>query len=92
MTEVEGVGRRRSQLLDDLRYRRRYWEVKEEAEDRKRWKRQFMSRKNVYIQVIFQKSMDQLRSSASNNNKFPYIDDYLLFLEGLLLQLKYLQH
>ena len=29
MTEVKGV--RRTQLLDDLRNRRRYWELKEEA-------------------------------------------------------------
>ena len=36
MTEVKGVGRRRTQLLDDLRNRRRYWELKEEAEDRNR--------------------------------------------------------
>ena len=35
MTEVKGVGRRRTQLLDDLRNRRTYWELKEEAEDRK---------------------------------------------------------
>jgi hypothetical protein len=34
MTEVKG--RRRIQLLDDLRKRRRYWEIKEEAEDRKK--------------------------------------------------------
>jgi hypothetical protein len=33
---VKGVRRRRTQLLDDLRNRRRYWELKEEAEDRKR--------------------------------------------------------
>ena len=32
---MNGVGRRRIQLLDDLRNRRRYWELKEEAEDRK---------------------------------------------------------
>ena len=32
MTEVKGVGRR-TQLLDDLRNKRRYWELKEEAED-----------------------------------------------------------
>jgi len=44
MTEVRGVGRRRTQLLDDLRDRRRYWELKEEAEDRKRWRRQFINR------------------------------------------------
>jgi hypothetical protein len=30
---MKGVGRRRTQLLDDLRNRRRYWELKEEAED-----------------------------------------------------------
>ena len=39
MTEVKGVERRRT--LDDLRNRRRYWELKEEAEDRNRWKRPF---------------------------------------------------
>jgi hypothetical protein len=32
MTEVKGVERRRTQLLDDLRNKRRYWELKEEAE------------------------------------------------------------
>jgi hypothetical protein len=36
---VKGVGRRRTQLLDDFRNRRRYWELKEEAEDRKRRRR-----------------------------------------------------
>jgi len=36
MTEVKAVGRRRIQLLDDLRNRRRYWELKEEAEDLRR--------------------------------------------------------
>ena len=34
MTEVKGVGRR-TQLLDDLRNRRRYWELKEETDGRK---------------------------------------------------------
>jgi hypothetical protein len=29
MTEVKGEGRGRTQLLDDLRNRRRYWELKE---------------------------------------------------------------
>ena len=43
MTEVTGVRRRRTQLLDDLRNRRRYWELKVEAEDRKRWRRQFIN-------------------------------------------------
>ena len=44
MTEVKGVGRRRTQLLEVLRNRRRYWEVKEEAEDKKIWRRQFINR------------------------------------------------
>ena len=41
---MKEVGRRRTQLLDDLRKKRRYWELKEEAEDRNRWKRQFINR------------------------------------------------
>ena len=45
MTEVKGVRRRRrTHLLDDLRNMRRYWELEEEAEDRKRWRRQFINR------------------------------------------------
>ena len=36
LTEVKGVGRRKAQLLDYLRNRRRYRELKEEAEDRKK--------------------------------------------------------
>jgi hypothetical protein len=49
---VKGVGRRRTQLLDDLRNRRRYWELKEEAEDQNRWKQQFINRtqgRNTYL-------------------------------------------
>jgi hypothetical protein len=42
MTEVKGVGRR-TQLFDYLRNRRKCWELKEETEDRKRWKRQFFN-------------------------------------------------
>ena len=42
MGEVKGLGRRRTQLLDDLRGRRRYLELKERAEDRKRMKGQFI--------------------------------------------------
>jgi hypothetical protein len=41
-TEVKGVGR--TQFLDDLRNRRRYWEAKEEVEERKRWKWTFSTR------------------------------------------------
>ena len=33
MTEVKGVGRRRSQLFGDLRNRRKYWKLKEETEN-----------------------------------------------------------
>ena len=44
MMEMKGVGRRRTELLDDLGNRRRYWELKEEAEDRNRWRRQFINR------------------------------------------------
>ena len=40
-----GRGRRITQLLADLRKAGRYWELKEEAEDRKIWKRQFIIRK-----------------------------------------------
>ena len=43
MNWVERRGR--TQLLGDFRNRRRYWEIKEEAEDGKSWKRQFMSLK-----------------------------------------------
>jgi hypothetical protein len=32
-------GRRRKQLLDDLKETRRYWKLKEEAQDRTLWKR-----------------------------------------------------
>jgi hypothetical protein len=35
MTEVKGVVRKRTQLLVDLRNKRSYWELREEAEDRK---------------------------------------------------------
>ena len=43
MTKVKGIGGRITQLLDDLR-NRRHWELKKEAEDRNRWKRQFINR------------------------------------------------
>ena len=43
MTVVNGVGRKRTQVLDDLR-NRRCWELEEEAEDRISWKQQFNNR------------------------------------------------
>jgi hypothetical protein len=39
MTEVKGVGRRRTELLDEFRNRRRYWKLKEKAKNRRRWNR-----------------------------------------------------
>ena len=50
MTKVKRIGRRRTQLLEDLRNRSRYWELKEEAEDRKSWERGFfhMNLRNKY--------------------------------------------
>ena len=53
MTEVKGVERRRrTQLLADLRNRRRNCELKKEAEERRGWKRQFINRtygRNTYL-------------------------------------------
>jgi hypothetical protein len=43
MMVMKGVGRRRTQLLDDLRNKISYWELKVEAEYRNRWKGQFIS-------------------------------------------------
>jgi hypothetical protein len=34
-------GRRRKQLLDDLKEKRRYWKFKEEAPDRTLWRTRF---------------------------------------------------
>jgi hypothetical protein len=34
-------GRRRKQLLDDLKEKRRYWKLREEALDRTQWKTRF---------------------------------------------------
>jgi hypothetical protein len=40
--EVTGrQGRRRKQLLDDLKEKRRYWKLKEEALDRTQWRTRF---------------------------------------------------
>ena len=39
MTEMKGIIIRRTQILGDLRNRRRYWELKEKARNRRIWKR-----------------------------------------------------
>ena len=47
MTEKKEMGtksrRKRRQFMDDLRNRRKYRGLKKEAEDLKRWKRQFIN-------------------------------------------------
>ena len=57
--ETKGVGRRRTQLLDDLRNSRRYWELKEKAEDH---------RATVYYKKIRKKykSMNLLTSNRAS--------------------------
>jgi hypothetical protein len=35
------LGRRRKQLLDDLKEKKRYWKLKEEAVDRTQWRTRF---------------------------------------------------
>ena len=60
MTEVKGVGRR-TQFVDDLRNRRRYWELKEEAEDQNMQTIVYQS--NIRKEYKFPKFMDQLISS-----------------------------
>ena len=50
--QMTGVGSRTTQLLDDIRNRRRYWELKEKVEDRKRWRRQFINQ-TYYLMVLY---------------------------------------
>jgi hypothetical protein len=68
MTEVKGVGRRRTQLLDDLRNRKRYWELKVEAKDKKKIETT-VYQSNI---SIFHKSSDLPISSILNNNNRIY--------------------
>ena len=42
--------KKKKQLFGDLRNRTRYWELKKEAEDRKRWKRQFINQ--TYLRQV----------------------------------------
>ena len=51
MKEMKGVGRIRTQLLDDLRNRIRYCELNEEAEDQKVEKAVYHTNKGKKIQV-----------------------------------------
>ena len=63
MTEVERVGRR-TQLLDDLRNRRRHWELKIETLET----RVYHEHKKE-IQVIFRKSKDLLTNSIRDAHR-----------------------
>ena len=51
------VGRRITQLFDDLRSRRGYWELKEEAQNRKGGNDSLLNERKEEIQVIFYESM-----------------------------------
>ena len=57
MTEVKGIGRRITQLLDDLRNRRRFWKLNEEGKGRKRWKWQFINQTKGRICIILHYNM-----------------------------------
>jgi hypothetical protein len=61
---MKGVGRKRTQLLVDRRNRRRYWELKEEAEDQN----DSLSIEYKEEIHIFHKIMVLLISSILNNN------------------------
>ena len=65
MTEVKVVGRRRTQLLDDLRDRRRYWELKEEAEMDGNDSLSIEHKEEIRI---FHKSIDLPISTLNKNN------------------------
>jgi hypothetical protein len=52
MMDVKRVDGRRKQLLDDLRNRRKYWKVKEGAEDRKGGNESLLHEHMEEIQVI----------------------------------------
>ena len=67
ITALKEVGRR-THLLDDLKNRRRYWDLKEEAEDRKDENDSLSHEHKEEIQVIFRKSMDLLISSILDDN------------------------
>ena len=76
--KAKRVGRRRTQLLDYLR-NRRYWELNEEAEDRKRYKGQFIT--NLYFFLIF--FIDKLPFPPififSSPLQLPYLIPFLKF-------------
>ena len=82
MTEMKEVGRIRTQLLDDFRNRRRYWELKEEAEDKKKDGNDSLSIEHKEEIHIFHKSMDLLISRRPNNNNFKTLNLWLTAPNG----------
>ena len=67
---MKGEGRRRTQLLDDLRNRRRYWELKEEAEDRNRWKDSLsIEHKEGIVNTIIMDVFNSIFSTSSDNKQ-----------------------
>ena len=66
MPEENGVGR--TQLLDYLRHRRRYWELKEEAED---GNDSLSIEHKEETHVIFQKCVDLLVINHSQSHHEP---------------------
>ena len=73
MTEVKGM-ERRTQLLVDLSNRRRYWELKEEAEDRKKKKSGNDSLSQEKIEVLLS-SFFPRRYSPLRANRLPVSAD-----------------
>ena len=65
---MKGVRRRRTQLLDDLRNRRRPWEFKEEDKDKQKVETTIYQSNIRKKYVIFRKFMGLLISSILNNN------------------------
>ena len=67
MTEVKVVGRRRTQFLDDLRNKRRYWELNKEAKDLKKMDNNWPSRINEEKEKKEKKKKDFLRQNDPNS-------------------------
>ena len=85
MTEMKGVGRRRTQLLDDLRNMRRYWELK--------GKLKIKTDGNDY-QSNIRKSINLLitRILNNNNNNNKIIIIIILKIINNLFQINKKQH
>ena len=65
--KVKGVGRRRTQLADDLRNRRRHWELESEAKSKNMETNVYHTNVSKQIKFTFHKSIDILTSSIYNH-------------------------